>query len=210
MSKITTEVCKNELNQRWVVEGSKSPEDWKRISKTGSVKTSIVRVFQHRSLPLYGTVVEENGTITAVRFTDTLPSVEKKATSARRSRSTTGDTSEGTGASDSPSAVSGTTPAKPASNGKVSADEFLFAVTRREEGLTYFAICRETFWRQHHHLSDEGFGDLLDGLLPKGTGVASECQYVTRLGRKQVRAFLLAQGFKDDERFTQYMGGDED
>jgi hypothetical protein len=207
MSKITTEVCKAELNARWPFDGAKRPEDWKRVSKTGSAKTSIARVFQHRRLELYGIVIEEKGAITSVRFSETQPQVSKTATS-RKSSPTASKNSD----SSKPNAPGATAPgaaATPASNGKVRADEFLFAITRREDGLTYFAICREDFWRQNHHLSDQSFGNLLDGLLPRDASESSECQYCTKVAPKALRKFLEQRGFKDDERFTSYMGGDE-
>lgn len=202
MSKITTEVCKDELNKRWPIDGEKSRKDWKRLSKSGNASTSIVRIFQHTKLPVFAKVVEENGAITQVLFAESVNALKQHG--SEKSGATTTDTK---GDADSTASGATGTPGKPASNGRVSADEFLFAVCERDNRRTTFAICRVDFWHQNHYLSDEGFGDLLDGLLPKGTSVASECQYSNKMGRKQLYEFLLAQGFMDDERFTAYMDG---
>ncbi len=202
MTRISTETCKAELNQHWPVEGTKSPEDWKRLSKTGSAKSTIVRIFQHRTLPVFGTVVEEKGAITRVTFADTLP----KPAVARKDSYGEGNPqptqSRVTNRNDTLRK-----PVEPASNGRVRADEFVFAVCERENRRTKFAICTVDFWRTNHHLSDEGLGDILDGLLPPGTSVSSECQYSNRMSRKELYEFLINQGFCDDERFTQYMDG---
>lgn len=199
MSKITSEDCKTALNDHWPSDGHKSPSDWKRVSKTGTAKTVIVRVFQHRNQKKYGIVCEVSDKITSVAFTDSLPAQPSGTAKSmgRVAKASTGSTTVG--------AVG--EPGRPASNGRVSADEFLFAVCERDNRRTSFAICRRDFWHQHHRLSDDGFGDLLDGLLPPGTSVASECQYSNKMGRKQLYEFLLAQGFGDDERFTAYMDG---
>lgn len=203
MAKITTEVCKHELNKRWAVEGKKSPNDWKRLSKSGNASTGIVRLFQHLNLPIFATVVEEHGAITKVTFADSLnPSRPSKPAGSKTKRSAPATTNEDATAN---SAVR--EPGQPASNGKVSADQFLFAVCERNNRRTTFAICSKEYWHANHHLSDTTFGGLLDGLLPPGCYESSESQFSDKMGRQQLYEFLLAQGFCDDERFTSYMDG---
>ncbi|MDZ4833910.1 MAG: hypothetical protein SGJ27_09040 [Candidatus Melainabacteria bacterium] len=208
MSKITTEICKIELNKRSPIEGQKSPADWKRITKNGTAKTAIVRIFQHRTRPLFGIVTDQNDQITTVKFTDLLGTAKQIA-----AESTAGATDSIAQAEAADSTTDDTTggaarqPGQAASNGKVSADEFVFAVCERDNRRTTFAICDKDFWRANHYLSDLGCGDLLDGLLPPGTSVASENQYSSKMKRKELYEFLLAQGFLDDERFTTFMDG---
>lgn len=197
MPKLTTEDCKREINQRWPVEGSKSPQDWKRVSKTGTAKTSIVRVFQHKRLAIFATVVEVNDTIVSVTFVETQPETASEAGARSKTR---GAAKPSSGSAEVP-----TEPTAPASNGKVRADEFVFAVSGRSNGVTYFAICRRDYWIQNHHLSDTGFGDLLNGLLPDDASEISECQYSTKMNAKALYAWMMRKGFLDDERFTDYM-----
>ncbi|MBX9696229.1 MAG: hypothetical protein K2Z81_27820, partial [Cyanobacteria bacterium] len=185
----TTAVCKSVINDRWVTDGRKNSNDWKRISKTGSAKTSIVRLFEHRSRPLFATVVEEGGEITSVSFSDTRP------TSTAKPKARASDDG-----ADEP-AVAG----RAKSNGKAVASDYLFAITHREGGYTYFAVCAEAYWLTENCLSDDSFGRLLDGLLPTDASESSECQYMTRLSKKALTSFMLANGFKQNDGFTEYM-----
>ncbi len=193
MATITSAACVAEINKRWSTDARKSPKDWKRISKTGTASTSIVRIFEHRTLAEFATVVEEGGQITTVTFSQTRPQPTVAAKSRRQA-----------------SADQVVVPAEAASNGKAVASDYIFAITRREDGLTYFAVSSIKFWKENDCLDDEGYNGLLDGLLPKGAGESSECQFCTRMGKKALTKFLIERGFKQDEEFSEYMGNDED
>lgn len=66
--KITTAVCKQELDANLPEAYGKSTRGWKRVSKRGATATQIVRVFQHRELPVTGTVIESDGEIVSCSF----------------------------------------------------------------------------------------------------------------------------------------------
>ena len=75
--KITTAVCKKELDESLPEKYGTSSAGWKRVSKSGSAKTQIVRVFHHRELAVQGTVIEEDSEITQVTYS---PLVEETET----------------------------------------------------------------------------------------------------------------------------------
>lgn len=66
--KITSQICKQELDDNLPEEYGTSSKGWKRVSRTGSAKTQIVRIFEHRELPVQGTVVEEDSEIISVTY----------------------------------------------------------------------------------------------------------------------------------------------
>lgn len=194
--KITTEVCKRELDSRFPATYGTNIGGWKRTSKTGNAAKGFVRKFEHRKLPVTATVIEKNGAIVSVEYASATAGV------------TTSVGATGSGAT-ACTACAGTpttagTPGKPASNGTTSANEYLFAITRRRDGMTHFVMCPVAFWEQYDYMSDECMASALEGLLPADACEAQESCFETALSKPALREFMLAQGFQENESFSDY------
>ncbi|MBY0359509.1 MAG: hypothetical protein K2W82_16010 [Candidatus Obscuribacterales bacterium] len=191
--KITTEVCKQELDARFPATLGRNVGGWKRLSKTGNAASGFVRLFRHRKLAVTATVTEKDGAIVAVEFAD----------ASKAEQPLSAGSQETAGQSTSPSSAA----KKPAaSNSEGSADQFLFGILNsREGGVTRFAICQIDFWQKHRHLSDDVNNRTMAGLLPEGAYECMESFFECPMKKKALRAFMLAQGFQEDPQFSDYV-----
>lgn len=178
---INTDTCKRELDSRFPAKFGQNVGGWKRISKSGNATTGIVRVFQHRKLPVSATVTEQNGAIASVEF-HCGSSVE------------------------APAAVApvATMPPAPASS-TVAPNGYLFAILNdQSDGWRHFAVCSRQYWQENGCMNDTSLPEV-QALLPKGCVEESEGFYGSRLSKSALRAALLECGFTQDAGFTDFV-----
>ncbi len=185
---ITTDICKRELDARFPSSLGHNSGGWKRISKTGTASTKVVRVFNHRKLAVVAKVTEQDGAITSVEYTPLGQDGSKPS-------STNGA---------EPVSQVGTAHPTPAPE-QTPANGFLFAILSHSgDGLRHFAICPRTYWAEHGCLSDEMCATL-QALLPPNSNAEAEGLFCTTVSKKSLRAELLKRGFEEDEEFTDYI-----
>jgi len=184
--KITTDVCKRELDKRFPPQLGVNKGGWKRLSRKGFAKTSIVRVFQHRRLSVWATVVEESGEIVSVVYCTEPP--KAGAEEAQVSQ---------------PSASKANR--APARNEHYSASDFYFAVVDHyEEGFVMVALCPVDFWNRNKHMSDSVSQGKLVGLLPEGFEECMEGCFEAATSKASARRLFLAKGFQENAAFTSF------
>lgn len=173
--KINTAICKQELDDNLPAEYGTSRKGWKRTSRKGTAKTQIIRVFEHRELPVIGVVVEEDGEITSVRYSP-------KA--APEEETFDGPVSNEYGSAD---------------------QYYFCILNAEEEGVRTFAIVSIDHWHKQQCLGENVGERTMKGMLPPGCGESMESFFESLMEREPLRKALLARGFKENDGFHDFI-----
>lgn len=206
--KITTEVCKAELNKRLAQLGMAGDHSWKRLSKRGNARSGIVREFEHRDLDLNATVTERNQSIVSVEFCgEDAPAPQAKSPECVA----VAPTPLAEAQPQDESVLGIVLPAakelqRSADVSKANAaGKYHFALLKSQEGgVRHVAFCSAEQWQAHNCMSDEDDAEL-KSLLPDGLSAEAEGFYCSSLKKAALRQLLLSLGFSENEDFTEYV-----
>lgn len=191
-AKISTADCKKALIAAFPAAYGAAPGDWKRISKTGSGR--IERLFLHRTLPLKGVVVEDNGSITSSEITIILPWEEEFDTLVAKDEGLY-DRVE----------TNGTFIGK-----HVSPSLFAFSLYNGEgveEGTTCVSISPLSYFKRIGGQYDGEMTDIMAELMGDSDSgcEVEEGSFIFELAPDEARQVMLDKGFTEDADFNRWM-----